>query len=150
MKLLIVIVDMKRKITLLLALCIMGVLASCNDEKKEEEVDNCAEGRTGNLTLVTRMVHHQRPIVGCRVFIKFNALEFPGEDTTKYDFAFSANAQSAYASVDSLACGDYYVYAIGIDSMLPPTNWVCKGGLPYRTTLSAGTDSINVYITEGD
>lgn len=122
----------------------------CNDDKKEEEIDNCAEGRTGTLTLVAKMVHHSRPIIGCKVFIKYNASEFPGEDTTKYDYSVTSPSNSAFATIDSLTCGNYYIYAIGIDSLLDPVNWVVKGGLPYSTALLSGTDSINVYITEGD
>lgn len=118
--------------------------------KEDEEEDNCPEGRTGQLTMVFRMLHHSRPIPGCRVFIKYNASEFPGADTTKYDYAVSAENSSAYASIDSLNCGRYYVYAIGIDSLLDPTDWVCSGGLPFNTGLVSGTDSLNVYITEGD
>jgi hypothetical protein len=127
-----------------------GVMfSSCND-KEEEVIDNCTEGRTGQLSVVTKMVHHTRPIPGCRVFIKYNATEFPGEDTTKYDYSVTANWDSPYATIDSLACGNYYIYAIGIDSLLDPSNWVCKGGLPYSTEAATGIDSINVYITEGD
>lgn len=128
----------------------VALLPSCKDEKETPNPDLCNEGRNGQLTLTMKMIHHTRPIKGARVFIKYNATEFPGEDTLKYDFAVSASTDSPYASIDSLACGNYYVYAIGIDSMLDPTNWVCKGGLPYRTNLSSGADSINVYITEGD
>ncbi len=125
------------------------VFVRCKDKKKEEE-DNCPEGRTGQLTMVFKMLHHSRPIPGCRLFIKYNASEFPGADTTKYDYAVTAENTSAFASVDSLNCGSYYVYAIGIDSLLDPTDWVCVGGLPFNTSMVAGVDSMNVYITEGD
>ncbi|MBL7922715.1 MAG: hypothetical protein JNL88_00810 [Bacteroidia bacterium] len=121
----------------------------CKEDKKEEP-DNCLEGRNGQLTLVTKMLHHARPIPGCRVFVKFNATEFPGEDTSLYDYKMTADWNSPYVSIDSLACGNYYLYAIGIDSLLDPSNWVCKGGLPFSTTQQVGSDSIHVYITEGD
>lgn len=132
-------------ISLLLAV----TFSSCKD-KTEEEVDNCPEGRTAFLKVIPKMVHHTRPINGCRVFIKFNATNFPGEDTTKYDYAVSSAWDSPYATIDSLNCGEYYFYTIGIDSLLDPSNWIVKGGLPYSTTATTGTDSINVYITEGD
>ncbi|MBK7965484.1 MAG: hypothetical protein IPK10_09470 [Bacteroidetes bacterium] len=137
---------------LLLGVCFIlmsFVFIQCKDKKKEEE-DNCPEGRTGQLTMVFKMLHHSRPIPGCRVFIKYSASEFPGTDTTKYDYAVTAENTSAYASIDSLNCGSYYVYAIGIDSLLDPTDWVCVGGLPFNNSMVAGVDSINVYITEGD
>lgn len=121
----------------------------CKDKKKTEE-DNCPEGRTGQLTMVFKLVHHTRPIPGCRVFLKYSAGEFPGADTTKYDYAVSAASNSAYASIDSLNCGTYYVYAVGIDSLLDPSDWICVGGLPFSKTLASGVDTLNVYITEGD
>lgn len=133
------------------AFCAVALLfQSCRDEEDDPQPDLCIEGRSGELQLVIKMVHHTRPIKGARVFIKYNATEFPGGDTTRYDYAVSAMADSPFATIDSLSCGNYYLYAIGIDSLLDPTNWICKGGLPYRTDLSVGTDSINVYITEGD
>jgi hypothetical protein len=118
--------------------------------KPEEEGDDCSPGRNGNLRLVMNMLHHTRPIKGASVFIKFGAVEFPGEDTTLYDYRVTADASTTYAAFDSLSCGQYYIYAVGVDSLLDPVNWVCKGGVPYNTSASAGTDSINVYITEGD
>jgi len=123
---------------------------SCDDNDEDPTPDLCNEGRNGERTLYMKMIHHTRPIKGARVFIKYNATEFPGTDTTRYDYAVSAAVDSPIASIDSLACGNYYVYAVGIDSLLDPSNWICKGGLPYSTNLSSGIDSINVYITEGD
>jgi len=138
-----------RIISVLLLVGTSIFFVQCKEKKKVEE-DNCPEGRTGQLTLTLKMLHHTRPIPGCRVYIKYNASEFPGEDTTKYDYSVSAESNIAYASVDSLNCGRYYIYAVGIDSLLDPSDWVCKGGLPYTTTAFTGTDSLNVYITEGD
>lgn len=137
----------KRVILGAIIVMISFVFIQCKDKKKEEE-DNCPEGRTGQLTMTFKLLHHSRPILGGRVFLKYNASEFPGPDTTKYDFAVSAEVNSPYASIDSLNCGRYYVYAIGIDSVLDPSNWVCVGGLPFNTSLISGVDSMNVYIKE--
>ncbi|MBK9638462.1 MAG: hypothetical protein IPO63_11865 [Bacteroidetes bacterium] len=143
------VMNTKRIILRAIILMICVTFIQCKDKKKEEE-DNCSEGRTGQLTMMFKMVHHSRPIPGCRVFIKYNPCEFPGPDTTKYDYAVSAEWNSAYASIDSLNCGRYYVYAIGIDSLLDPSDWICVGGLPFNTSMVSGLDSMNVYITEGD
>jgi hypothetical protein len=140
----------KNKLILGVFFILMGFVFMQCKSKKEEEIDNCPEGRTGQLTMVFKMLHHSRPIPGCRVFIKYNASEFPGPDTTKYDYAVTAENTSVYASVDSLNCGRYYVYAVGIDSLLDPSEWICVGGLPFNTTQISGIDSMNVYITEGD
>ena len=129
---------------------VIGMFHSCGDKEEEPQPDLCNEGRNGERTLAMKMVHHTRPINGARVFIKYNAVEFPGEDTAMYDYSVTSLPDSPFASIDSLACGNYYVYAVGIDSLLDPTNWVCRGGFPYRTSLSTGIDTITVYITEGD
>lgn len=125
-------------------------LYSCKPEKDDKPVDLCAEGRTGELQLSATMIHHTRPIKGCKLFIKYNATEFPGEDTSLYDFHVTAPNNSAVAVIDSLNCGNYYLYAVGIDSLLDPSGWLCKGGLPFSTDKKSGSVSINVYITEGD
>ncbi len=135
---------------LLVCAVFMSTFLFVQCKEKEEVLEENTAGRTGNLTLVTKMVHHTRPIIGCRVFVKYNTSEFPGEDTTKYNYSVTADSNSPFAVIDSLAPGNYYIYAIGIDSLLDPVNWVCKGGLPYSTSQLTGTDSINVYITEGD
>lgn len=123
---------------------------ACKPDKDDEPVDLCAEGRTGELQLSAKMIHHTRPIKGCDLYIKYNATEFPGEDTSLYDYHVTAPADSAVAVIDSLNCGNYYLYAVGIDSLLDPSGWLCKGGLPFSTDKKSGSVSINVYITEGD
>ncbi len=128
------------------ALVLLGLLVGISGCKK----DKCEAGRTGNLTLTTKMLHHSRPINGCSVFVKYNATEFPGEDTTKYDYKVAADFNSPFCVISNLSCGDYFIYAVGIDSLLDPSNWVVKGGLPYSTENASGNDNLNVYITEGD
>lgn len=141
------------KIKQLLSLIILpaGLLlwASCGDDDDDNK-DNCTEGRTGQLTLVTKMIHHTRPINGCTVYIKYGAKEFPGEDPSRYDYSVIASNDTSIAIIDSLNCGDYYIYAVGIDSLLDPVNWVCKGGIPFSTSSKQGTVNLNVFITEGD
>lgn len=133
----------------LISLLASGLITSCKD-KSEDDADNCIEGRGGQLTLIFQMIHHTRPIKGGAVFLKYNATEFPGEDTSLYDYSVSALSNSSFVSVDSLSCGNYYIYAVGIDSLLDPVSWTCKGGIPYSTSSSSGTDTLRVYITEGD
>ena len=135
---------------LLLLITLMVSFYGCKPDKDDEPVDSCPEGRTGALQLSATMIHHSRPIKGCDLYIKYNATEFPGEDTSLYDYHVTAPGNSAVAVIDSLNCGNYYLYAIGIDSLLDPSGWLCKGGLPFSTDKKSGSVSINVYITEGD
>jgi len=131
-------------------LTLVVFFSSCKDEEDEQPVDLCDEGRTGQLVISATMIHHTRPIKGCDLYIKYNATEFPGEDTSLYDYHVTAPGNSAVAVVDSLNCGNYYLYAVGIDSLLDPSGWLCKGGLPFSTDQKSGSVSLNVYITEGD
>jgi hypothetical protein len=115
--------------------------------KKKSE---CGAGTGGSLTIIPKMIHHTRPINGCTVYVKFNTSEFPGEDVSKYDLSYKADYNKSEVSIPSLNCGDYYIYAVGTDSLLDPTNWICKGGTPYSTDQKEGAINLNVYITEGD
>lgn len=139
-----------RGVVLLMVFTLSSVFLFQGCKPEEEDGDNCSPGRSGNLRIVLNMIHHTRPIKGATVYIKYGAVEFPGEDPGLYDYSTTANALSSFAAIDSLACGQYYIYAVGIDSLLDPVNWICKGGIPYHTSASSGTDSLNVYITEGD
>jgi hypothetical protein len=130
-----------------ISVLLLGFFTLFSACKKKSE---CGAGTGGSLTLVPKMIHHTRPINGCMVYIKFNTSEFPGEDVSKYDLSYKADNIKSEVSIPSLNCGDYYIYAVGIDSLLDPTNWICKGGIPYSTDQKEGAINLNVYITEGD
>jgi hypothetical protein len=123
------------------------VLAFASGCKKKNE---CEAGSGGSLTVLANMIHHTRPIKGCRVYVKFNTSEFPGESPSNYDLSFKADDSTSIAKLTGLNCGDYYLYATGIDSLLDPSNNIVKGGSPFSTSQKEGTQSWNIYITEGD
>lgn len=141
---------MNKKIFLLILPLSIALCTGCGDDEKDQS-DNCPEGRTGSLKLVANMIHHTRPIKGCTVYVKYGATEFPGDDPARYDYSVQAANDTSIAIIDSLNCGDYYIYAVGVDSLLDPVNWICKGGIPFRTSLKNDTTiNLNVFITEGD
>ena len=129
------------KIVVILAIVF---ITSCKEDKCK------GGGAGGNLTIKATTVHHSRPIPGCTIYVKYNATEFPGEDVTKYDFSIKADNDKTFAFVSNLTCGEYYFYAVGIDSLLDPSNWICKGGITYSTSQEQDTIAISVPITEGD
>lgn len=133
----------KLKIVLFAALVIVFI-AGC---KKKSE---CEAGSGGSLTVLAKMIHHTRPIKGCRVYVKFNTLESPGDNPSNYDLTFKADDSTSIAKLTGLNCGDYYFYAVGIDSLLIAPANVVKGGTPFSTSQKEGTQSWNIYITEGD
>jgi hypothetical protein len=81
----------------------------------------------GKATISGKVAHHSKPIGNARVFIKFNAKEFPGEDTTLYNDKVWADADGNY----SIKCykGDYYLWGYGFDFGI---NKVVTGGLPVH------------------
>ena len=121
-------------------------ITSCNSCKE----DDCKAGSGGGLTIAAKMIHHIREIKGCTVYVKYNTQDFPGGSPSNYDLSFKANDSTSIAYLRGLNCGDYYLYAVGIDSLLTPPNNVVKGGMPFSTAQKEGTQSINLYVTEGD
>ncbi|MCC6371150.1 MAG: hypothetical protein IT236_09110 [Bacteroidia bacterium] len=78
---------------------------------------SCKKNQLGGKSTVNGTVlHHSRFIAGARVFIKFNANEFPGNDTTKYDAKVVADLSGNY----NFKCyqGNYFLYAYGYDDQL--------------------------------
>ena len=51
----------------------------------------------GNATIKGTVFHHEKFIAFARVFIKFNAKEVPGSDTTLYDAKVIADASGNYS-----------------------------------------------------
>lgn len=111
--------------------------------------DDCKAGSGGSLTVAAKMIHHTREIKGCTVYVKFNTQDFPGASPANYDLTFKANDSTSIAYLRGLNCGNYYLYAVGIDSLILPPNNVVKGGIPFSTSQKEGTQNINLYVTEG-
>lgn len=98
----------------------------------------------GKHTVKGNVAHHSKAIPNATVFIKFNAKEFPGEDTTLYDAKVRADADGNY----SFKCyrGDYYLYGFGYDyDILAP--YYVVGGTPVKVR-SKKTVNVDVAVTE--
>lgn len=81
----------------------------------------------GNSSIKGTVAHHGLAIPYSRVFIKFNATEFPGADTTKYDLKIATAADGTYSV--NLYQGNYYIYGFGYDATVKS---IVAGGLPYK------------------
>lgn len=145
---------MRRDIVLLSVLTFAFIAFSgCKKDKKDEPqpvVPACVGGTGGNLKLIARTVHHTRAIKGCKVYIKYNTNSFPGEVTSVYDDSLQIPADTVEGAFENLKCGKYFLYATGIDSLLDPSTWIVKGGIPFSTELDSGVVNVTVYVTEGD
>jgi hypothetical protein len=88
----------------------------------------CKKNEAGGKSRIHGQVkHHEKIIPFSRVFIKYNAEEFPGTDTLSYDDKITADAAGAFSF--NLYKGVYYLYGYGYDFGLPGR---VTGGLKCR------------------
>jgi hypothetical protein len=101
------------------------------------------EGPGGKSSVTGLAVHHDTPIPGCVIYIKYNAKEFPGTDVSKYDASVVADGNARYEFKD-LRRGDYYLYGVGYDAniSLPVT-----GGVGVTLKYNKEKE-LNVPVTE--
>ncbi len=119
---------------IVLSLCFIGLIFF-----------SCKKNQLGGKSIIKGAVmHHSKPIANATVFIKFNAKEFPGTDTTLYDAKVRADANGNY----SIKCykGDYYLYGFGYDYAIAPPYYV-KGGTKVNIR-NRETVEIEVAVTE--
>ncbi len=120
-------------------LVVLVIIVICTISCKKNDIG-------GNALIEGRVVHHNKSITNCTVFLKFNASELPGEDTTLYDAKVRVD-KDGYFKFDPYK-GKYYVYARGIDPGIAPP-YVVVGGQSVKLRAKE-TASITLYVTEGD
>jgi hypothetical protein len=89
---------------------------------------SCKKNELGGKSSITgKVLHHSKAVARAAVFIKFNAKEFPGADTTVYDEKVMADENGNY----SINCykGNYYLYGFGYDFAIPAP-YIVDGGIP--------------------
>ena len=88
----------------------MVLLASC--QKKEAGTAPVVQG---SIDLEVHAVHHTWDVSGIFMYLKRNAADFPGTDSSIYDFKGQADGYGRM-TFEHLYPGTYYVYASGYDS----------------------------------
>ncbi len=73
-------------------------------------------GEGGKSSITATIKHNSKQIPFAQVYIKYDATEFPGTDMAVYEDNNIANA-SGVITFDTLYKGDYYLYAIGYDTV---------------------------------
>ena len=118
---------------LIFAGCLLSLVLLCACKKNQ---------LGGTATIQGLVLHHAKPIPDATIFIKFNAKDFPGLDTTVYDAKVRSDANANYI----IKCyqGDYYLYGIGYDDQLKGT---VTGGIGVHIR-NKETVTINVPVTE--
>lgn len=87
----------------------------------------CKKNQVGGKAVLKGVVsHHGAPISNAYVYIKYNALEFPGVDYTLYDTYVIADNEGNYTV--NLYKGKYYIFAKGYDFNIPAP-YIVSGGL---------------------
>ncbi len=95
-----------RILTLFLFMCFIALI-SCNKE-----------GIGGKASISGVVQHHENSIPGAIVYIKYGADEFPGFDYDQYDDNVIVKGADASFVFDDLYKGNYYLHAIGYDSLI--------------------------------
>lgn len=105
----------------------------------------CKKNQIGGKSDVLGVVkHHSTPMPGARVFVKFGTEDFPGQDTTKYDYVVKTNDKGEFKI--SFYKGKYYLYGVVFDYSLNPPAWA-SGGLPLKLRTNEDIN-ITLAVTE--
>lgn len=75
------------------------------------------EGRGGKSIVNGYVSHHGHKVGNSTVYIKYDAVEFPGTDVSKYNASVTADANGRYEFKD-LRKGVYYLYGVGYDNAI--------------------------------
>ena len=121
------------------SLLFLSVIAIFNSCKKNDT--------GGKATVILSPAHHDDPIYGATVYVKFGATELPSNPTLDYDLKVGAQSTEATVTVDNLRPGDYYFYGVGYD---PAILQEVKGGIGLSIKWSERKNEISssLPITE--
>ena len=126
-------------------------LALNYDKDAEDESGSCVlAGKPGNVNLMAFPQHHGVPIVSSKayhdsIYIKYNSLEFPGDNPTLYDLAVQGENQKDFVRITGLSQGNYYIFMTGFD---PSIGERVTGGIPYTMVQPKGELDLVVPVTE--
>ena len=109
-------------------------------------VQSCRrEGLGGNNTLIVSLDHHGVPVKGAAVYVRYGAKDFPGAVPSDYDLSSHATSMNDSVHVESLRKGDYFVYAVGFDSIVSST---VSGGKHIFISTKSGKTALKLSLTE--
>lgn len=126
-----------KKIKLSLLIAVSLLIGSC-----------CKEGIGGDVTLTATLKHHSvimvnHPNYPDTVFVKYNTNQLPGTRVSDFDTYFVGTPGENYVHIHGLKCGNYYLYAVGIDSAGP---YRVTGGIPLKINYGERKEAISVDI----
>lgn len=98
----------------------------------------------GKSNIKGKVMHHSTAIPNARVYIKFNATEFPGKDISAYDTYIDADHNGNFL-VDKIYRGNYYFYAVGYDDAI---NQAVTGGIALKVKMLKEITGFEVPVVE--
>jgi hypothetical protein len=107
---------------------------------KKDESGQAGNEIKGSVSLYVTAKHHTWSVPGLTVFMKRNATEFPGTDTSLYEWRTVTDA-SGMILISELFYGKYFLYATGYDSLFGVT---VHGYLPVELN-SSSVENDEVY-----
>lgn len=108
---------------------------------------SCKKNQLGGKSNIKgKVMHHDKAIPNARVYIKFNAKEFPGENVANYDTYIDADHNGNFF-IEHIYHGDYYFYGVGIDDALTAPGTV-KGGIYLKVKMLKEHTGFVVPVTE--
>jgi len=143
------------KYRLILLVSVISIAVSCSKDvdipKAYYSDPGCDAGRTGTKTFTLQPEHHGEPIPSQpayldTAYIKYNTSEYPGtDDPSAYDLVVTGTAGSIEVIVDSMNCGNYFIFMTGFDTSIAER---VKGGIPVTIFETDGDKTIKIPVTE--
>ncbi|HWY11389.1 MAG TPA: hypothetical protein VN026_08695 [Bacteroidia bacterium] len=105
----------------------------------------CKKNQLGGYSDIKgKVTHHGVAIPFSRVYIKYNATDFPGADITVYNTYIDAD-QNGNFEIKKIYHGQYYFYAVGYDNSISST---VTGGVALKVKMFKEVTGFVVPVTE--
>ena len=98
----------------------------------------------GKSDIKGKVTHHGVAIPYSRVYIKFNATEFPGADVSVYNTYIDTDHNGNF-EIKKIYHGQYYFYAVGTDASISS---IVKGGIALKVKMLKEVTGFEVPVTE--
>ena len=128
-----------RIVFIVLLLPVFTILHGC---KKKDNDPGIVKG---TLNLEVHATHHSWDVPGLNVYLKKNAVTFPGSNPSDYEYSTITDGYGK-CTFSELYPGNYYIYATGFDS-----TWgsMVYGEMPVTLGSSSTNDfSVNIIVSE--
>ena len=100
----------------------------------------------GKSNIKGKVMHHDKAIPFAKIYIKYNATEFPGTNVNDYNTSIEADFNGNFL-IEHIYHGDYYFYAVGADDALVAPSTV-KGGTHLKVKMLKEVTGFVVPVTE--